>query len=100
MKMLAALSLVVALYSSSVAAFSPIAPQASGRSSVIELQESFGLGIGEDTYENQPALLRGEQEYKQFINKYKEDNMLNRKVRPSDTTNTLPVSAPRPVESG
>jgi hypothetical protein len=25
--------------------------------------------------------LKGEQEYKQFVNKFKDDNMLNRKVR-------------------
>ena len=44
------------------------------------LHESFGLGLGEDTYENQPDLLKGEQEYKQYMNKVDEDNMLNRKV--------------------
>mmetsp|Transcript_28167 Transcript_28167/g.79026 ORF Transcript_28167/g.79026 Transcript_28167/m.79026 type:complete len:217 (+) Transcript_28167:1460-2110(+) len=44
-----------------------------------QLRESFGLGLGEDTYENQPDLLRGEQEYKQYMNKVKEDNMLNKK---------------------
>ena len=46
-----------------------------------QLHESFGLGVGEDTYENQPDLLKGEQEYKQYMNKVDEDNMLNRKVR-------------------
>lgn len=46
-----------------------------------QLHESFGLGVGEDTYENQPDLLKGEQEYKQYMNKVAEDNMLNRKVR-------------------
>ena len=45
------------------------------------LHESFGLGIGEDTYENQPDLLKGEAEYKQYVNRINEDNMLNRKVR-------------------
>ena len=45
-----------------------------------QLFESFGLGLGEDTYENQPDLLRGEQEYKQYVNRIKEENMLNRKV--------------------
>ena len=45
------------------------------------LRESFGLDFAEDTYKNQPDLLKGEQEYKQFINKYAENNMLNRKVR-------------------
>ena len=46
------------------------------------LRESFGLDFAEDTYKNQPDLLKGEQEYKQFVNKYAENNMLNRKVRP------------------
>jgi hypothetical protein len=45
-----------------------------------QLFESFGLGLGEDTYENQPDLLKGEQEYKQYVNRITEDNMLNRKV--------------------
>lgn len=44
------------------------------------LHETFGLGLGEDTYENQPDLLKGEQEYKQYMNRVDEDNMLNRKV--------------------
>jgi hypothetical protein len=61
-----------------VASFAPVSQTA--RQS-FQLQETFGLGLGEDTYKNQPELLRGEQEYKQFINKYKEDNMINRKVR-------------------
>ena len=45
-----------------------------------KLYESFGLGLGEDSYENQPDLLRGEQEYKQYVNRISEENMLNRKV--------------------
>jgi uncharacterized protein (UPF0548 family) len=48
--------------------------------STTQLQESFGLGLGEDTYENQPDLLKGEQEYKQYVNRISEENMLNRKV--------------------
>lgn len=44
------------------------------------LHESFGFDFAEDTYANQPTLLKGEQEYKQFVNKYAENNMLNRKV--------------------
>ncbi len=47
----------------------------------IQLHESFGLGVGEDTYKNQPDLLKGEAEYKQYVNRINEDNMLNRKVR-------------------
>jgi len=46
-----------------------------------QLRESFGFDFAEDTYDNQPNLLKGEQEYKQFVNKYAENNMLNRKVR-------------------
>jgi hypothetical protein len=72
--------LIVTLFVNAVMAFAPISQQTSRQSSTTQLHESFGLGIGEDTYSNQPTLLRGEQEYKQFINKYKEDNMLNRKV--------------------
>lgn len=45
-----------------------------------QLHETFGLGLGEDTYENQPDLLKGEAEYKQYMNQVKSDNMLNRKV--------------------
>ena len=45
-----------------------------------QLKESF-LGIGEDTYANQPDPLKGEAEYKQWINTIDENNMLNRKVR-------------------
>jgi hypothetical protein len=69
---------VFALLASAVVSFAPIS-QTLRKPSL--LQESFGLGIGEDSYTNQPVLLRGEQEYKQFVNKYKEDNMLNRKVK-------------------
>ena len=50
-----------------------------------QLYEDFGLGLGEPTYENQPDLLKGEQEYKQYVNRINEENMLNRKVRsPND----------------
>ena len=45
-----------------------------------QLYENFGLGIGEDTYANQLPALGGEANYKQFVNRVKEDNMLNRKV--------------------
>jgi hypothetical protein len=66
-------------------AFSPAAGNSRtvgvGSSSATRLQESFGFGFAEDTYANQPDFLKGEQEYKQFVNKFKDDNMLNRKVR-------------------
>ncbi|KAL7555378.1 hypothetical protein ACA910_022364 [Epithemia clementina (nom. ined.)] len=43
-----------------------------------QLQESFGLGLGEDTYTNQPDFLKGEGEYKEYIKTIKEDSLLNR----------------------
>ena len=73
--------LILTVMASATMAFAPISHGAFRQQhQSTQLQESFGLGVGEDTYKNQPDLLRGEQEYKQFVNKYKEDNMLNRKV--------------------
>jgi hypothetical protein len=73
--------LILSVLVSAVMAFAPISQlEFRKHQQQTQLHETFGLGIGEDTYENQPNLLRGEQEYKQFVNKYKEDNMLNRKV--------------------
>ena len=73
--------LIVAVMASATMAFAPISQGAfRQQKQSTQLHETFGLGVGEDTYKNQPALLRGEQEYKQFVNKVKEDNMLNRKV--------------------
>jgi hypothetical protein len=69
--------LLVAMMAGVAGAFSP---SSAGTRQGTQLQESFGLGIGEDTYENQPDLLKGEAEYKQYMNRVKEDNMLNRKV--------------------
>ena len=60
-------------------AFAPVS-QVQPRQQATQLQESFGLGLGEDTYENQPDLLKGEAEYKQYVNRINEDNMLNKKV--------------------
>lgn len=73
-KAFAILSLAVSIH-----AFSPIS--SSSRLGSTKVQESFGFGFAEDTYKNQPDFLKGEQEYKQFVNKYQDDNMLNRKVR-------------------
>jgi len=68
------------LLAASVAtAFAPSTFQMQKVASTTQLQESFGLGLGEDTYENQPDLLKGEQEYKQYVNRISEENMLNRK---------------------
>jgi len=76
--------LLLALSLVSAAAFSGVAPQSTRTST--RLHESFGLGIGEDTYENQPDFLKGEGEYKEWINGVKEDNMLNRQVRGEDAS--------------
>merc|ERR1712028_248687 len=48
-------------------------------SSTTQLYEDFGFSFAEQTYENQPDLLKGEQEYKQYVNRINEDNMLNKK---------------------
>lgn len=69
----------VILYALLVGFASAFAPKSAIRSST-QLHETFGLGIGEDTYENQPDLLKGEAEYKQWMNRVNENNMLNRKV--------------------
>ena len=69
---------VLALSLVSVASFG-VVPQSATRTST-QLHETFGLGVGEDTYENQPDFLKGEGEYKEWINSVNEKNMLNRKV--------------------
>ena len=69
--------IVYALLATLASAFT--VPQTSLRQST-HLNENFGLGIGEDTYENQDALLAGEANYKQWVNRVNENNMLNRKV--------------------
>jgi hypothetical protein len=71
--------LVVAVAASVASGFSPSSTFGVRQST--QLQESFGFGFAEDTYENQPDLLKGEGEYKQYANRIKSDNMLNRKVR-------------------
>jgi hypothetical protein len=70
--------LLVAVTAGVTSAFAPAGVV--GRQSM-QIQESFGFGFAEDTYENQPDLLKGEGEYKQYVNKISEENMLNRKVR-------------------
>ena len=69
--------MLVAATAGLASAFAPAG--VTGRQS-LQLHETFGLGLGEDTYENQPDLLKGEAEYKQYVNRISEDNMLNRKV--------------------
>lgn len=71
--------LIVALLSSAISAY--IVPRPLTARLSTRLQESFGLGIGEDSYENQPVFLRGEAEYKQWLNNIADDPMLNRQVR-------------------
>lgn len=60
-------------------AFSPMKSLISSPSST-QLHESFGLGVGTDTYEMQDPRIAGEATYKQWVNKVDENNMLNRKV--------------------
>lgn len=76
---MAPLKLLIVAISAGVA--NAFAPASFAARQSTQLHESFGLGLGEDTYENQPDLLKGEAEYKQYVNKIDENNMLNRKVR-------------------
>ena len=73
--------LMLAVTASVAVAFTPSTSRVQKVTSSTQLYEDFGLGLGEQTYENQPDLLKGEQEYKQYMNLVNEDNMLNRKVR-------------------
>jgi hypothetical protein len=72
--------LIVALLAHAAAAFNLARPALTARSST-QLYEDFGFSFAESTYENQPDPLKGEAEYKQWVNKFAPDNMLNRKVR-------------------
>jgi len=69
----------LAITASVAVAFSPSTSRVQTVPSSTQLYEDFGLGLGEQTYENQPDLLKGEQEYKQYVNRINEDNMLNKK---------------------
>jgi hypothetical protein len=75
---MAPLKLMLVALSAGVA--SAFAPSTFAVRQATQLHENFGLGIGEDSYENQIDLLKGEVEYKQYMNKVNEDNFLNRKV--------------------
>jgi len=44
-----------------------------------KVNENFGFDFAEDSYENQDALLRGEANYKQWVNKIDDNSFLNRK---------------------
>mmetsp|Transcript_16846 Transcript_16846/g.46261 ORF Transcript_16846/g.46261 Transcript_16846/m.46261 type:complete len:223 (+) Transcript_16846:126-794(+) len=71
---------MLAITASVAVAFTPSATSRVQKvPSSTQLYEDFGLGLGEATYENQPDLLKGEQEYKQYVNRINDKNMLNRK---------------------
>ena len=56
------------------------APNPSTQRPATHLNENFGLGVGENTYENQVAQLGGEANYKQWVNKVQDNSFVNRKV--------------------
>ena len=70
---------VVTLLACTASGFNLARPSLAARSST-HLYEDFGFSFAEQTYENQPDPLKGEAEYKQWVNKVAPDNMLNRKV--------------------
>ena len=78
---MAKLVLVVLSLATTVSAF--VTPQSSRSSVDTKIFESFGFDIAEDTYENQPDFLKGEEEYKAWLNTVKDNNFLNRQVCPS-----------------
>ena len=69
----------VILYALLASFASAFAPQGSVRQTT-HLYENFGLPYAEDSYANQDPLIGGEANYKQFVNRVNENNMLNRKV--------------------
>lgn len=66
---------------------SAFAPQSAVRQST-QLRESFGFSFAEDSYANTDDFLKGEQEYKQFVNRISDNNMLNRKVSSEKNSGT------------
>jgi hypothetical protein len=44
------------------------------------LNENFGLGVGEDSFAATADLLKGEANYKQWVNRIDEKSFLNRQV--------------------
>ena len=80
--------LVVAVVAGVAAAFSP---STSGARLSTKLNENFGLGGASlDIYDAQPDLLKGEGQYKQYVNKINKDNMLNRQVRGKEGWDKVP----------
>lgn len=70
---------MLAITASYTVAFTPSVSRVQKLPSTTQLYEDFGFSFAEQTYENQPDLLKGEQEYKQYVNRINEDNMLNKK---------------------
>ena len=69
----------VILYALLASLASAFAPQGAVRPTT-HLNENFGFDFAEDSYANQDPLLGGEANYKQWVNRVNEKNMLNRKV--------------------
>lgn len=72
------LLIILAAVGSFVSSYAPSTSFVTRRS--VKLHESFGFDFAEDTYKNQPDVLGGEANYKQWVNKIDENSMLNRKV--------------------
>ncbi|GKY97295.1 hypothetical protein MPSEU_000687900 [Mayamaea pseudoterrestris] len=70
--------LLVAILACTASAFHLARPSVTARPST-QLYEDFGFSFAEQTYENQPDPLKGEAEYKQWVNKFAPDNLMNRK---------------------
>jgi hypothetical protein len=73
---------VFAILGSLVSSYAPAKSFATRRST--KLRESFGFDFAEDSYKNQPDVLAGEANYKQWVNKIDDNSFLNRKVRNND----------------
>eukprot|EP00543_Licmophora_paradoxa_P011221 CAMPEP_0202457858 /NCGR_PEP_ID=MMETSP1360-20130828/15797_1 /ASSEMBLY_ACC=CAM_ASM_000848 /TAXON_ID=515479 /ORGANISM="Licmophora paradoxa, Strain CCMP2313" /LENGTH=218 /DNA_ID=CAMNT_0049078037 /DNA_START=6 /DNA_END=662 /DNA_ORIENTATION=+ len=56
-----------------------VAPGQVAIKSTTSLSESFGFDFAEDSYENTPGIIRGEQNYKQWVNSIDDNSFLNRK---------------------
>jgi len=69
---------VLAVTASAASAF--VTPQQSSPVArpATSLSETFGLGLGEDTYENQPDFLKGEQDYKTWMAETTDNSFVNR----------------------
>jgi hypothetical protein len=74
MKSIAILTMLLGFSS----AFSPM--KIANVKTTTQLRESFGTGLGTDTYSSQDILIGGEANYKQWVNEVNQNNMLNRQV--------------------